>query len=172
MHILNTDKLHAQTHIHNQGLVMCLGQPHNDTWHVWDIGDMGVGRRLWNRAGGFWLHLSNFRTCCIVLRAEISCKHSETHQKHVTSQRKMWVRISMSKAWNKTPGNSRTLCVETSQPDENLSSIHICEEKCIIIFRSKTVTQPDINGKTPGSELVRLPSLHTSTMSFLNNECV
>lgn len=56
LHMLNTEKL---THVHNQGLEICLGQPHNDIWHVCG-GDMRVRWRLWNRAGGFWLHLSRF----------------------------------------------------------------------------------------------------------------
>lgn len=77
LHMLNTEKL---THVHNQGLEICLGQPHNDIWHVCG-GDMRVWWRLWNRAGGFWLHLSCFvffHKLCIILRAETSCKHSGT----------------------------------------------------------------------------------------------
>ncbi len=96
-------------HVHNQGLEIYLGQPHNDTWHVC-VEDMRVWWRLWNRAGGFWLHLSCFfHKLCIVLRAETSCKHSGTQPKNKIKMAQDWRRLrsnAMFEAWNQTPGRS------------------------------------------------------------------
>lgn len=80
LHMLNMEKL---AHVHNQGLEICLGQPHNDIWHVcrrYEGVVAALEQSRWVLAT-FVTFFFFFHKLCIFLRAETSCKHSGTHSK-------------------------------------------------------------------------------------------